>query len=365
MVYLMLMICSTEKMEEYREKTLSSEENDLLQRSNKKFKRVDCALTNTNGDVPMLPPIMEEEVQTNRSISYSQVAQGFGGARNPLFEGDGMEDEGISDEEPGSDDDLEDSSCPVIRLSEEEKRRIRAPWKNSLIIKLFDKKLGYEVLMRRLKAKWSLKGEIALTDVGHAYYVVCFSNLEDYDFVLTQGPWMIGESYLTIRRWIPNFIADEAPIKTLTAWVRIPHLSVEYFDKQILHKIGSKIGKVIKIDRNTESMDRGQYVRFCIEVDLAKPLLSKFKLNKRTWIIQYEGLKMICFKCGHLGHKEENCHQFQSNDRAEEDGQLKIPTEEGEIEGDRAGIYGAWMMVQKPGRKYTPRPKVIGHNAEQ
>lgn len=50
---------------------------------------------------------------------------------------------------------------------------------------------------------------------------------------------------------MPNFVANEAPIKTITAWVRIPQLSVEYFDKQFLLKIGSKIGKVIKIDWNT------------------------------------------------------------------------------------------------------------------
>lgn len=215
--------------------------------------------------------------------------------------------------------------------------------------------MGYEVLMRRLKAKWSLKGEITLTDVGHAYYVVRFSNLDDYDFVLTQGPWMIGESYLTIRRWVPNFIADEAPIKTLTAWVRIPHLSVEYFDKQILHKIGSKIGKVIKIDRNTESMDRGPYVRFCIEVDLSKPLLSKFVLNKRTWIIQYEGLKLICFKCGRLGDREDNCHQFLGKETSTVADKIEVPKKKDEGGSNHSGTYGAWMLVQKPGRKYVPK----------
>jgi len=45
----------------------------------------------------------------------------------------------------------------------------------------------------------------------------------------------------------------------------------------------------------------------CVEVDLTKPLLSKFRLNGRVWGIQYEGLKMICFKCGRQGHKEDAC----------------------------------------------------------
>lgn len=205
-------------------------------------------------------------------------------------------------------------NCPVILLSKEEKKRLRLPWKHSLIIKLFDKKLSYAVLIRRLRLMWSLKGEIALTYVGCAYYVVWFTSMVDYDFVMTQGPWMIGDSYLTIRKWIPNFVPDEEPIKTLTAWVRIPNLSVEYFDKMFLHRIGEKIGRVVRIDKNTESMDCGQYVRFCIEVNLSKPLLSKFRLNGRVWRIQYEGLRQICFKCGHLGHKDTECPKFRNNE---------------------------------------------------
>lgn len=141
---------------------------------------------------------------------------------------------------------------------------------------------------------WSLKGDIALTDVGCAHYVVLFTSMADYDFVMTQGPWMIRDSYLTIRKWIPNFVPDEEPIKTLTTWVRIPNLLVEYFDKAFLHRIGEKIGRVVRIDKNTESMDSGQYIRFCIEVELSKPLLSKFRLNGRAWKVQYEGLWQIC-----------------------------------------------------------------------
>lgn len=267
--------------ENERAKVLSSEENDILQRSNKKFKRgwspphsFDCE------NVSMVPNYIDAGPSDVHQRSYSQAAKGFGNSHNPLFEGDNMLGYHSSDDDQISDEDDEDDfTCPTIRLSRADKRRIRLPWKNALNIKLFDKRLGYELLLRRLKSKRSLKGEIALTDVGYAYYVVRFTNNEDYEFVLTQGTWMIGDSYLTIRKWTPNFVADEAPIKHLTAWVRIPHLSVEYFDKHVLHKIGEKIGKVIKIDRNTESMDRGQYVRFCIEVDLSKPLLSKFKLN--------------------------------------------------------------------------------------
>ena len=339
-----------------REKTLTSEENDLLQRSNKKFKRqFDEVHQNVDMDVQSDGGLAQRK-------SYSQMTQSFDRAVNPLFEGGERDEDIISDEESDKDITGEDEECPNIVLSREEKRRIRDPWKNAIIIKLFDRKMGYEVLMRRLRFKWQLKGNIALTDVGHSFYVVRFTSVEDYEFVMSQGPWMIGDTYLTIRKWIPNFIADEAPMRHLTAWVRIPNLSVEYFDKLVLHKIGSKIGKVIKIDRNTESMDRGQYVRLCIEVDLAKPLLSKFRLNGRIWKIQYEGLKMICYKCGHLGHKEDKCELFQPSAAGPvtevhnvEAGTSKVTREVKDggtiIRPEISKKYGEWMLVSKGSRR--------------
>lgn len=118
---------------------------------------------------------------------------------------------------------------------------------------------------------------------------------------------MLDDRYLTIRKWGPNFVPDDSPITVLTAWVRILNLSVEYFNINFLNKIGSKTGKVLRVDRNTPRAERGQFTRLSVEIALRKPLLSKFRLKGRTWRIQYEGLRMVCFKCGKLGHNEEAC----------------------------------------------------------
>lgn len=83
---------------------------------------------------------------------------------------------------------------------------------------MFDKNIGYMTLMRRLKKKWQLKGDFTLTDVGCHYYIARFANMEDYQHVLTDGPWLIDDHYLTIRRWVPNFVPDNEPIKFLIAW---------------------------------------------------------------------------------------------------------------------------------------------------
>lgn len=186
------------------------------------------------------------------------------------------EEEDVSDDDSVPEDFIDNPQCPAILLSKEEKIQMRKPWRSALILKMFNGKLGYMALMRRLKKKWNLKGGMVLTDIGCKFYIARFTNMEDYQYVLTQGPWMIEDHYLTIRKWIPNFIPDEAPIKVLTAWVRIPNLSVEYFDSNFLHKIGAKIGKVLRIDKTTSNAEQGQFTRLSVEIDLSKPLLSKF-----------------------------------------------------------------------------------------
>jgi len=65
--------------------------------------------------------------------------------------------------------------------------------------------------------KWALKGDLSKIDIGHDYYVTRFTNLEDYDHVVTNGPWMIGDNYLVIREWVPNFVPEEDTITKLTA----------------------------------------------------------------------------------------------------------------------------------------------------
>lgn len=74
----------------------------------------------------------------------------------------------------------------------------------------------------------------------------------------------------------------------------------------ISQKFGGEIRKVLRIDQNTTSAERGQFTRLSIELDLAKPLLSKFLLKRKFWRVQYEGLRMICFSCGKIDHSEEH-----------------------------------------------------------
>lgn len=373
-------------MESEKEIPKSQQEHDQLIRSNKKPKRKITHLIfnrDAEQDEPMADASTgDQEIVTSHTAntegtkeisnnSPNSVPSFRDMLRGPNQTQTGIHNQEMDDEEDEVSDDDEapenmpiDDRCPIILLLKEEKKRMRKPWKNSLIIKMFDGNLGYMGLMRRLKKKWNIRGELSLTDIGCKYFIARFTNSADYNYVLTQGPWMLDDNYLTIRKWVPNFVPDNAPITVLTAWVRIPNISVEYFDVQFLNKIGSKIGKVLRVDKSTAQADRGQFTRVSVEIDLTKPLLSKFWMKGRIWKVQYEGIRMVCFKCGTLGHNEEACPTMQApriDTGTMEDINMQLqntsinPSIQQKDRPEELEDFGSWMLVKKPVRKRNPR----------
>lgn len=353
---------------------ISIQEQDQLQRSNKKFKRKithEVFGSSANSDDSPMEEDRPDQLG-NKNGGINNVGYSFPTTYTTTFrdmlnnkQGASNDTSGIQNSNPFNntvnDDDLasdddeppesedSDTNCPVILLTKEEKKRMRQPWKTSLIIKMFDKQIGYLTLLRRLTKKWQIKGQLSLIDIGYSYYIAKFTSRDDYEYVLTEGPWMIDDHYLTIRKWIPNFTPDDAPIKILNAWVRIPNLAVEYFDSVFLHKVGAKIGKVIKIDTTTAKAARGKFIRMCVEIDLSKPLLSKFWLKGKVWKIQYEGLRLICYNCGKINHKEEDCPDLDAN-KEKLAHAMEQKKEKEAKEPEATSTYGDWMLVKKPVR---------------
>ncbi|CAN1121713.1 hypothetical protein LINPERHAP2_LOCUS921 [Linum perenne] len=163
---------------------------------------------------------------------------------------------------------------------------------------------------------------------------------------------MINDHYVVIQEWRPYFRPEETLLSTLRVWVRLPGLPFEYFDSSILRLIGDRIGKTVRIDYTTIEGSRGNFARICVEVDLSKPLLSKYRLRRRVRRIEYEGLHVICFNCGCYGHKDESC-KLEPEEVAVENqtSTFANPMFQGvEVSEDRPEVeedFGPWMQVKK------------------
>ena len=142
-------------------------------------------------------------------------------------------------------------------------------------------------------------------DLGRDFFLIKFSNDDDYDKVLKGGPWFVGEHFLAIKPWEPYFKASEATLSSVAVWVRLPELSIEFYDLTILKEIGIAIGPVLRIDSFTTSRTRGSYARLCIQIDLEKPFINIVRMGRLKQGVMFEGIGSLWFCCGRLGHKQE------------------------------------------------------------
>ncbi|GKU96985.1 hypothetical protein SLEP1_g10165 [Rubroshorea leprosula] len=251
------------------------QEADLLIRSVKRIK----------GDGN--PPIAEEYQLYEappKQLSYRDMVSCLEPA---VILCDSSNREEILDEDSDYED---DGSIPTILISKEEKRRVRMPWLNSIIIKTFGtERAGYNFILPRIKAQWKLRGKMDCID----------------------------------------------------------------------------------IDAHTAHLSRGQYARICVQVDLDEPLVHFVRIGKHVQKVLYEGPAALCYSCGCVGHKEDNCplkipqpmvvsnqHNIEAQtSQASVDGNCNEPPEN---QG-----FGPWMLVERRKNKKKVNNNHLSHSASR
>lgn len=329
----------------------SDEDQDLLERSTKKPKKGEIGEEENQMDLDMdsqtdneekgnsMEFVMETPMGTCIDINKEPVEEGYSATQRnqerSTIENDGInrtrtpeknvwsfrealtgktqekerEKEDEASDDDGYDEKDDTDECPLITLTKEEKVRIRRPWKQTLIIKVLGRTVGYTYLLKRLKTLWRPKAAMDLVTIENDYHLVRFSSIIDYEFAKLQGPWTVLDHCLAVKEWEPDFDPITDKTERLLVWVRFPCLPVEYYDYEFLMRLGEKIGKPKKVDQATSLVSRGKFARVCVEVDISKPLLASFKLKNRIRKIEYEGLHLVCFNCGMVGHRKDGCRK--------------------------------------------------------
>ncbi|KAH1131534.1 hypothetical protein J1N35_002912 [Gossypium stocksii] len=138
------------------------------------------------------------------------------------------------------------------------------------------------------------------------YYLVRFKDEEDYSKVLTEGPWIIYEQYLTVQPWSPTFSTDKAYPRRVMVWIRLPGLSCTMYKKSIL------------------------------------------------WIlerVEYERLPTVCFGFGHYGHIQDIClHKMNAEVNDEPAERNASPTADLHRRVEEEN-FGSWMIVERKYRR--------------
>ncbi|OMP01255.1 reverse transcriptase [Corchorus capsularis] len=270
----------------------SGEEDDNLARSTKKVKAAEPVVVESG----QATPIGDGDQQPFPRLSFRDAALGS--------QNRGMYDElGSLESDEGLIHVSTHGGWPKISLSERFKSHIRRQWERCIIVKLLGRSVSFRVLNEKIHKMWNPKGEMSLVDLGMGYFLVRFASTDDLAFAMEEGPWTIFGHYLTVRPWVPDFNPSTATIDSTMVWVRFPGLPMEYYHPRLLMALGNTVGKAVSAYINTRHASRGRFARVCVEVNFNDPLVPKVFFEDRWLSVEYEGLPMICFKCGRQGHK--------------------------------------------------------------
>ncbi|KAJ4835184.1 hypothetical protein Tsubulata_024993 [Turnera subulata] len=185
--------------------------------------------------------------------------------------------------------------------------------------------IGYRTLCSRLPSLWNLKQSVRMVDLENNFYFVRFQSRYDYLWALTDGPWIVLGHYLTVEPWKPQFNPASHKVSSIVAWVQIPGLSCEYYDRRLLQVVCNELGCLVRLDHNTKEALRGRYARVAVELDLMKPLQSQVLVDDTWYLISCENIPDICFEYGLVGHLMPGfLSRTQANTRPE--GQHTSPT---------------------------------------
>ncbi|XP_016675437.2 uncharacterized protein [Gossypium hirsutum] len=245
---------------------------------------------------------------------------------------------------------------PSISFSERIHKILIQGMENTVILKLLGRNIGFSVLQNKLYNLWRPSAPLHMMDIENGYFLVKFQNKLDCERALAEGPWIIFGQYLTVQPWTIAFDPTQAYPSVVMAWIRFPGLPGYLYNHKIITEIGEMVGKVVKLDMNTDCRTRGRFARLAVYVDLEKPLISHILINGRKQNVEYESLSTICFHCGRYGHVENSCPFKKSEITSEKENSPSEMSSEiqntAKVDAEKSyGNFGPWMIVEKKSRR--------------
>lgn len=128
-----------------------------------------------------------------------------------------------------------------IPLISHDKARLYTNCKNSIIIKLFSKSVGHQLIKTKLQSFWRSLEPINLIDLGHAFFLIKFTHEDNMLHVLHDDPWFILGHFLMVRMWEPKFVVSSAQLAYSAIQARLPELPTEYYDGHLLKLVENKL----------------------------------------------------------------------------------------------------------------------------
>ncbi|GAA0140872.1 hypothetical protein LIER_02142 [Lithospermum erythrorhizon] len=144
--------------------------------------------------------------------------------------------------------------------------------------------------------------------------------LATYGFVMGINP-SVGavESFaqkrfkrFVLKSWTPESKLERNGVEKIPVWIRIPFLSIQFWNEEMFSKIGSYIGVPLFADEATSELTRVSYARLYVKVAASRELPKEVPLVDENGVefmqrIEYEWIPPCYNHCVLFGHEVKYC----------------------------------------------------------
>ncbi|MBA0794154.1 hypothetical protein Gohar_018505, partial [Gossypium harknessii] len=166
-----------------------------------------------------------------------------------------------------------EDGLPSIRFSDRVHQIFHKNISRSVVVKLLGRKIRYQALLHKVYSLWKPSGPIRIMDLENDYFLIKLQSEDNYVRALTEGPWVVYGQYLTIQPWLKLFSPGQPFPSSIVVWIYFWGIPSFMYRKSVIKSIGEIIGRVIKLDDNTESVHMGCFAHMSVVLDLNKPLI--------------------------------------------------------------------------------------------
>lgn len=104
--------------------------------------------------------------------------------------------------------------------------------------------------------------------------------------------------FLIVQPWTHSFKASIKKILRVIVWMRLLDLPLYFYHPKVLRIMGNLIGRIVKIDFNTQNSKGGKFTRVAVDIDLNAPLKNSkahVKIDGDSQKIEFESLPNVCY----------------------------------------------------------------------
>ncbi|GAA0159532.1 hypothetical protein LIER_16285 [Lithospermum erythrorhizon] len=127
---------------------------------------------------------------------------------------------------------------------------------------------SFGVIENFAKNHWKQFGFESAFKLNNGVFLFQFESDKKRDEMMEEGPWSLARRPLILEKKVSESVLEKKGVKFVPVWVRIPNLSLQFWNPEMLSKIGSPLFA----DSTTSSLERLAYARVCVEVTAEKEL---------------------------------------------------------------------------------------------